>query len=144
MKRSTDINSFPYCPSAQPDIAGSIVFGVVGGTAQAPQLMHIEPRPVTSEVLALTQPVNPAEVFRFAAPCAGDTCQHFDGFNCRLATRIVASLPVVVDSLPSCHLRPTCRWWQQEGKTACFRCPQIVTETHNPTEHLQNVADSTL
>jgi hypothetical protein len=143
MKRSIDANATPYCPSAQPDIADSIVFGVVGGTAQAPHLMHIEPRPVTDEVLALAQPVHPTEVFRFAAPCAGNACQHFDGFNCRLATRIVASLPSVVDSLPPCHLRSTCRWWQQEGKAACLRCPQIVTETHKPSEQLHQVADST-
>lgn len=140
MKRSIDISTIPYCPSAQPDIVGSVVFGVMGGTIQEPQLMHIEPRLLTNEVLALTQPVHPIEVFRFAAPCAGNACQHFDVSNCRLATRIVASLPTVTDNLPSCHLRPTCRWWQQEGKAACLRCPQIVTQTHNPTERLQQVA----
>jgi hypothetical protein len=144
MKRSIDANTIPYCPSAQPDIVGSVVFGVVGGTAQEPQLVHIELRPATNEVLALTQPVHPTEVFRFAAPCARNACQHFDGSNCRLVTRIVASLPTVIDRLPSCYLRPTCRWWQQEGKAACLRCPQIVTETHNPTEHLQQVASVTL
>lgn len=140
MKRSIDTNAIPYCPSAQPDMAGSVVFGVVGGTVQAPHLMHIEPRPVTNEVLALAQPVHPTEVFRFAAPCAENACQHFDGSNCRLARRIVTSLPSVVDGLPLCHLRSSCRWWRQEGKAACLRCPQIVTETHNPSQNLQQVA----
>ncbi len=141
MEHASERNPTPFCPSAQPDTLGSTVFGVVGGTAEEPHLIHIEPRPVTDAVLALAQPVHPTEVYRFAAPCAENACQHFDGANCRLASRIVASLPSVVDNLLPCHLRPTCRWWQQEGKAACIRCPQIVTETHNPSEQLQRVAD---
>lgn len=132
----------PLCPSAQPDLENCVAFGVVGGTAEAPRLAHLtEPQPVTEELLALAAPVNPTEVFRFAAPCANSACQHFDGSHCRLATKVVQMLPVVTTRLPFCRLRPTCRWWQQEGKAACMRCPQIVTETYNPTEPLQQAAD---
>ena len=140
MKQDTVTPSL-LCPSAQPEMAESIIFGVVGGTADEPQLAYLtEPRAVTDELLALSSPVQPTEVFRFAAPCAGNSCRHFDGSNCRLAARIVQLLPTVVEKLPPCRLRPTCRWWQQEGKEACKRCPQIVTETYHPSEQLYQAA----
>jgi hypothetical protein len=64
---------------------------------------------------------------------------HFDGHDCRLATRLVQLLPAVVDRLPPCHVRPDCRWWQQEGKAACLRCPQVVTDWAQPPEQLVEV-----
>ena len=132
------------CPSAQPDMEGSVLFGVVGGTAEEARVGYlVEPQPVTGEILALAAPVAPTEVFRFAAPCAGKGCQHFDGTNCRLAGKIVNRLPAVVDLLPACGIRPNCRWFSQEGKAACLRCPLVVTEWHNPTEELRLVADPT-
>jgi hypothetical protein len=121
---------------------GGTIFGVVGGTPEQPRLAYLaEPRPVTKEVLALALPVLPTAVFRIGAPCAGHGCQHFDGVNCLLATRIVRLLPPVVDGLPACHLRPECRWWQQEGKAACLRCPQVVTDLGNPSELQRRVAE---
>ncbi|PYS90344.1 MAG: nitrogen fixation protein [Acidobacteria bacterium] len=132
----------PLCPSAQPEMAGSVAFGVVGGTPNAPRMEHLERTlPVTDELLALSAPVSPAEVFRFAAPCAGHACQHFDGTDCRLATRIVQILPAVTNDLPPCLLRPDCRWWQQEGKAACLRCPQVVTESYVASDDFQRAAD---
>ena len=135
MENETPPATPPLCPSAQPHMEGSTVLGVVGGTPERPRLAYLaEPRPVTADVLALSGPVLPTAIFRFGAPCAGHACQHFDGSDCRLATRIVQLLPPVVDGLPACHLRPDCRWWQQEGKAACLRCPQVVTDARNPSE----------
>lgn len=121
----------PFCPSAQPDWEGSVVLGVVLGTAEAPRLAHLEVlQPVTEDLMALARPVTPTEVFRIAAPCAGRGCIHFDGADCRLVERLVTLLPPVVEALPPCALRPSCRWWQQEGKAACLRCPQVVTDSN--------------
>jgi hypothetical protein len=133
----------PLCPSAQPGMTGSVAFGVIDGTVEEPRLVHLtRALPVTDELLALSGPVAPTEVFRFAAPCAGNSCQHFDGNDCRLVTRIVQLLPSVTGGeLPPCSLRPTCRWWQQEGKAACARCPQVVTETYAPSADLMRAAD---
>jgi hypothetical protein len=123
-------------------MAGSQVFGIVGGSAEEPRVGYLtEPLPVTREVLALAQPVRSGEVFRIAAPCAGHGCQHFDGSRCRLVQRIVRSLPVVVDELPPCALRPACLWFHQEGRAACQRCPQVVSETCGPSEALLQAAD---
>jgi hypothetical protein len=132
----------PRCPSAQPHLEGSTVLGVVGGTPDRPRLAYLaEPRPVTDEILALAGPAPPAAIFRFGAPCAGHACRHFDGTNCRLAERVVRLLPPVVEVLPPCHLRPECRWWQQEGKAACLRCPQVVTDSRDPSDLIRQAAD---
>ncbi len=83
-----------FCPSAEPEMAGSMVLGVVEGTVDEPRVGYLaEPLPVTDRVLALSRPVEPTEIFRFAAPCANSACQHFDGSHCLLATRIVQLLP---------------------------------------------------
>jgi len=138
---ATAPNNEILCPSARPEMAGAVLHGIVGGTVAAPRVGYlVEPQPVTDALLALANPVSPTEVFRFAAPCAGSACVHFDGANCRLATRVVELLPSVVDSLPPCRIRPQCRWWQQEGRAACLRCPGVVSETCNASPLINLVA----
>jgi hypothetical protein len=131
------------CPSAQPQLEGSVVFGVlVDKTESEPRVGYLtELLPVTDAVLALAGPLAPGEIFRFGAPCAGRACRHFDGSDCRLATRIVELLRPIVDTLPACQLRPECRWWQQEGKAACLRCPEVITERFDPPEPFRLAAD---
>jgi hypothetical protein len=129
------------CPSAQPDMEEARVLGVVGGTPDAPALAYLNERlGVSRELLASTAPVKPTQVFRFAARCQEKACCHFDGKNCNLATRIVQILPAVTEALPACLIRPECRWYQQEGKAACTRCPQVITETYNPPEDYRRAA----
>ena len=131
----------PLCPSARPEMPGAVAFGIVAGTVEAPLLVHLtEAQPVTEELLALAQPAEPTEVFRFAAPCAGHACGHFDGQDCRLVTRIVQILPAASSGLPPCTLRAECRWWGQEGKAACLRCPQVVSQCHVPSEEMMRAA----
>jgi hypothetical protein len=99
-----------------------------------------KPVPVTADLVALTGPVPPAQVLRIAAPCQEKGCCHFDGTDCRLATRLVQLMPSVSVSLPPCHIRADCRWFRQEGNAACYRCPQIVTYSVNPTPELSRAA----
>ncbi|NCS45084.1 MAG: nitrogen fixation protein, partial [Microcystis aeruginosa BS11-05] len=47
----------------------------------------------------------------------------------------------VTDILPPCRIRQNCRWWLQEGKAACLRCPQVVTDNYNPSEIFVKVAE---
>jgi hypothetical protein len=122
------------CPSARADMEGSIIFGVVGGTVEEPRVGYlVESLPVSEDLLALTGPAEPTEVFRIAATCITTACQQFDGRDCRLASRAVQFLPRVVELLPACRIRPNCRWWRQEGKAACLRCPQVVTTNFHPS-----------
>jgi hypothetical protein len=130
------------CPSARPDMDDSVVYGVVCGSVEEPRVGYlVQPQTVTKELLALANPASPTEVFRFAAPCAGTRCQHFDGSDCRLVTRIVQLLPKVVDGLPPCRIRSQCRWWHQEGKAACRRCPAIISESYQESDTLRQVAE---
>ncbi|WP_017721131.1 hypothetical protein [Kamptonema formosum] len=134
----------PLCPSARPELENSAVFGVVTGTVEEPRVTYLqEIQSVTDELMALSHPVTPTEVFRISAPCAGSGCQHFDGTDCRLAKRIVAQMPAVAEELPPCAIRRNCRWWLQEGKVACVRCPQMITDNYNPSELIRHVATPT-
>jgi len=116
------------CPSAQPDMEGARIIGVLSGEPDAPQVAYLE-RGVEVDLSVTDQlgELAPSEVFRFAAKCETSRCCHFDGSRCALAGRIVNQLPEVVDLLPRCQIRPTCRWFAEQGGAACRRCPQIVT-----------------
>ena len=74
------------CPSARPEEEDSMIFGVITGIKDKPSVTYLkESQPITEELIALAQPVTPAEVFRIGGTCATDQCQHFDGANCTLA-----------------------------------------------------------
>ena len=121
------------------------MFGVVTGTVEEPGVAYFkEPLPITDELTKLSDSVTPTEVFRIASPCATKGCQHFDGKDCRLAQRIVEKLPAVVEELSPCSIRKNCRWWQQEGKAACMRCPQVITDNYNASELIREVATPTV
>jgi hypothetical protein len=94
----------------------------------------------TPEILALAAPVAVSEVFRLSARCEEQKCMHFDGSRCQLAVRIAKLLPEVVDALPACNIRPDCRWFRQEGRAACMRCPQIVTGNAEADDLLKQVS----
>ena len=129
------------CPSAQPDQDGAVAFGIIGGTPEEPMVGYLdEPLPVTPELLQLAKPVRPTQVFRFGAPCAEGGCQHFDGASCKLGQKL-ATLPTAVDRLPRCRLRPSCRWFAEQGGAACLRCPIVVTTHHRPSAALREAAD---
>jgi hypothetical protein len=96
--------------------------------------------PASPEILALAAPLKPTEVFRLAATCAEQKCPHFDGIDCRLATRVVQILPTVVDALPPCIIRKDCRWHSQEGGAACMRCPKITTISYDLSEQVREVS----
>ena len=122
------------CPSAQPGMKELRLIGVVTFDEGAPRVAYLnEAVPVTQELLGSTAPAEPREVFRMAAHCEELRCTHFNGVDCKLATRIVQILPAVVDELPACLIRASCRWYLQEGRPACFRCPQVVTQPLDPS-----------
>ena len=123
-------------------MAGSLLFGVVGGGAADSDLVAYlkEPKEVTPDVVALAGPLPATAVFRFAATCAESACVHFDGSHCRLAGRIVHLLPPVVEVLPPCAIRSRCRWWAQEGRAACMRCPMVATNPADADDAMRQAA----
>jgi hypothetical protein len=140
----TNPDAAPLCPSAQPEMTGSAVFGLVQGTATDPRVAYLD-RVValTPEIVASAAPVEPTEVFRIGAPCASTGCQHFADGCCQLVTRLVRLVPPVVTNAPPCALRPHCMWWRQEGMKACVRCPQIVTRMYGAGDRLVEAAAPT-
>lgn len=141
---STASKGSPMCPSAPHDEPGAHVFAVVGGTLEEPSVSYLDkPLPVTQELIDMAGPVDPAEIFRISAPCAGSKCSHFNDteHSCRLATRTVKLASVVVTKPPRCGIRATCVWWAQEGVSACLRCPQVVTHDFAPDDVTRDAAD---
>ena len=116
------------CPSAQPDMQDARVFGVIGGSGESPRVSYLRETPLLdAKLVRRLGVIQPTQVFRFAARCEEARCAHFDGQHCTLAQRIVETLDPVVDALPSCLVRASCRWYAEQGAKACFRCPQVVT-----------------
>jgi hypothetical protein len=139
--QSYTAEKIPLCPSARPTLDKSVVFGVISGTVDIPRVVYLkQAQTVTQELIEKVHPVTPAEVFRAASPCEASACQHFDGANCRLATRVTEQLPAVAAVLPPCAIRRDCRWWQQEGSAACLRCPQVITDHYSPSDLMKTVS----
>src|SRR5215470_12747533 len=129
------------CPSAQPGMDNCTVLGVVQQDGPSPRVVYLNQiLPASQEVLDMAAPLKPTEVFRLAATCAEHRCPHFDGADCRLATRIVQILPAVVTTLPPCIIRQECRWYSQEGAAACRRCPEITTVNYDVSPLAQEVS----
>jgi len=117
------------------------ILGVISRDADEPRLAYLdEALPATPPVLELAAPLDVSQVFRLSARCEERKCTHFDGVDCQLAVRIAKMLPEVVDQLPACNIRRDCRWFRQEGRAACLRCPQILTGNHEADEVLREVA----
>ncbi|WP_299811169.1 hypothetical protein [uncultured Roseibium sp.] len=130
------------CPSSQPTSAGARVIGLVEHENGEPRIAYLNgDQPVTPELLEMAAPLEPTTVFRFGAACETSSCVHFGNGNCQLAKRILTGLEEVVDSLPPCVLRKSCRWYAQEGAAMCRRCPQIVTTSSGQDETIKAVAD---
>jgi len=142
LKTAPSAQNTLLCPSAQPSLQGGRVLGVVQQIADVFEVSYLDqPLPVTPEVLAMTAPAQPTEVFRLAAPCQTHHCPHYDGSDCSLVTRIVQIMPAVVDQLPRCQIRSECRWFHQEGAAACRRCPQVSTVNYNADETMRSVVN---
>jgi hypothetical protein len=117
------------------------LIGVVTHEEEGPRIAYLaEQVPLNDELLVQIGTAEPSQVFRIAAHCEEKRCVHFNGTKCKLASRIVESLPTVVDALPHCLIRNSCRWYTQEGKEACFRCPQVITQPLDPSLQYRYVA----
>ena len=122
-------------------MAGARAFGLVDHACDQPTVGYLEETvDVTPALLELAGPLRPTEVFRFAAPCQTDACSHWNGADCRLVERIVELLPSVTLVLPPCQVRADCRWFAQAGRSACTRCPQVVTQDERPSDEMRRAA----
>jgi hypothetical protein len=117
------------------------VLGVIERTVEGARVIYLSERVVADDaLLAQASPASPAEVFRLSGTCESSCCVHFRDDRCRLASRIASLLPAVVDVLPICTIRSSCRWFSQEGRAACMRCPQVVTESAEASDEYRRAA----
>jgi hypothetical protein len=118
-----------FCPSAQPELAGSMIIGVVESRARTERVSHLaHPVKISGHWPASPEGYAATAAFRFAAPCQKGECTNWSGSKCRVAQELVRILPASTPELPQCSLRRVCRWFEQEGTGACMRCSQVVTD----------------
>ena len=114
------------CPSSVPEHLNSRLFGIVEGTVSAPRVTYLQsPQPVTPQLLALTNPVEPTEVFRFAADCLEQGCQYFSQEQCQLVKRIVNGLPEVTSDLPLAQFADLVDGGNKQVKQPVFVAPKL-------------------
>ena len=77
----------------------------------------------------------PEKRFRFANKCAKSGCRQWDGSSCGVMnTLAVANRHLEGEAvLRPCIIRDSCRWFYQEGKTACTICPFVITNNMEET-----------
>ena len=117
------------------------VFGVVAGSVEEPRVAYLKrSAEVTPDMIGGLGDLDPTHVFRFSARCESGRCAQFADGRCSLASRIADQLPAVVDALPSCQIRATCRWHREIGDSVCLRCPQVMTLVPPQQEALRRAA----
>lgn len=63
------------CPSAQPDMAEARVIGILSGTPEAPRIAYLKDEArIDPADLPDLGPLEPMQVFRFAARCEEGRC----------------------------------------------------------------------
>lgn len=112
------------CPSAPPFFDSAVAIGVSQGTEGERRVAYLRNPIPADELIRTLDSHEQIGRFRFAAECQS-RCLHFNEQRCALVDQIVKILPAEVTPLPECGIRPSCRWFEQRGREACFRCPQI-------------------
>ncbi len=73
---------------------------------------------------------NPEAHMRFAEPCQQHRCTQWTGGGCGLVGRLLAMAPEAQEGAAGrCAIRGSCRWFSQEGWSACAMCPEIATDS---------------
>lgn len=117
----------PLCPSYAA-VPGALLLGRLGEEGH----VHIlrTPLPVDLAFLDLLdlQGTDPDQQFRFAGPCQKGNCHRWSDGRCGVAEEAVQliSHESPADALPDCGIRDGCRWFGQEGASACTACALVV------------------
>ncbi len=115
------------CPSSTNEI-GATLLGVVNqdgsvGYFSNPVIIDESFKEIFNETEA------PESKFRFSNTCVEKGCKQWQNGACSVIKNVMnlnenANLEV---KLPDCSIRPSCRWYFQEGAKACSFCPYIIT-----------------
>lgn len=113
------------CPSSH-CAPGNLLIGIVAGDrsivpVRAP--LAVDETFVEQAHEASERP--PEARFRFAGRCVTSACRQWSGSRCGIGD-IVAAADPGSQPLQPCAIRPTCRWWAQNGPAACRGCTLVV------------------
>jgi hypothetical protein len=116
------------CPSGR-CAEGSVLLGIVntdGTVAYLRPQMQVDAEFVNTAQRGR----DPGKRFRFAEPCAEGGCGHWGDGRCTLIDRVLTGSNgpghASDAGLPTCSIRPSCRWFAQRGRAACAVCPLVV------------------
>jgi hypothetical protein len=116
------------CPSTSAADPDAKVFGIVVGSALEPEVVYLDQLESLAALPTLPD-VPVTEMYRLVGTCTEGACAQWSGARCGLGRHVARELPAVVERLPSCSIRRSCRWFAEERAQACLRCPQVVTDT---------------
>lgn len=114
------------CPSATLS-EGAVLLGIVNENGSVGFISNHTP--VTGELFdELAGIPEPEKQFRFSSACVESGCHQWQEGKCSVIRRIISANDEQVPQLPDCSIRKSCRWFYQEGPSACSFCPYIVTD----------------
>ena len=123
------------CPSSKCQ-EGAKLIGVVKEDGHVDMLK--QPLEINEEfVLSAKEGRIPESRFRFANTCLKGACEQWDGCRCSVIDGILdhiskSSRKIETKEIRECTIRPNCRWFNQNGMSACLICPLVVTDvTHS-------------
>ena len=116
------------CPSA-PCKEGAVLLGVVGSDGRVgylKQRVHVD----SDFVRIAREGRSPEKRFRFSLPCVQSGCGQWKEGRCGVPDKVLPQTraPELHEKLPACTIRPECRWFAQEGASACVGCSEVVTD----------------
>jgi hypothetical protein len=136
------------CPAAPQQWPDAVIFAVFAEGKTIP----VQLEKVTPEWLALCAPQTPRQVLRMAATCVKSACLHWDATQpgatgdgaCTLAQRVIAHFTPPTAApyrLQPCAIRGSCRWWAQDGPSACQPCHYTPTDSGALPQDAESDAD---
>ena len=125
----------PTCPNAK-CTPGAILLGFKAPNGRIKNLRTA--MAVDDAFVAQARDIGPPEErMRFAAPCASQNCDQWEGGGCKAIARVITQLENatgdIADLLPPCPIRKTCQWYDQCGASACAACDLITNDNTQPT-----------
>lgn len=116
------------CPSARAE-PGATLLGIIDVDGQVAYLKdRIE---IDQDFIDLVaQDGVPEERFRFAGTCVEGKCAQWNGTRCGVIDQVIPFLGDGEEGTPlqPCSIRSACRWFRQDGPSACRICPGVITE----------------
>lgn len=119
-------NDIFLCPSA-PLTNESFLFGRIDKHGQVQYMDGV----ISVHLNTFEKIKCPEKHFRFTMPCKSTECAQWQNGKCSIGTTLKLSDISHLDHSISenCAIKSSCRWFYQEGETACYSCKYLRTST---------------